>query len=242
MNITNMGEMNAHFLSCYPNEGCGVVVNNKFIACDNVFEEPLHNFRIRKGDYLKHEREGGIEAIIHSHTHIDSKYDVRTPTESDMVSQKATNVPWGIVASDGENVNQPLWFGLKELPAIEERFYIPNAQDCLTLCTDYMKMEFGIELPSFPRPIDWQRKNKNMIKDNIAPFNFEILPRETPLSELQHGDWILFAVQSNYINHCGIIDSDGMFWHQLEGRFSKKDHIMKWEKQIKMFARHKDLM
>ncbi len=241
MDIDNINEMNAHFLSCYPNEGCGVVVNNTFKPCDNVFENPENNFRIRRGDYLKHEKAGGVEAVMHSHTHQDNQHDVRSPSETDMTYQKATAVPWGLVACDGEHVNRPLWFGLKDLPAIEGRFYVPNAQDCLTLCVDYMKMEFNIDLPIFPRPIDWQRSNKNMITDGIDVSGFKRLSRSTPLDELQHGDWLLLAVQSNYVNHCGIIAEDGMFWHQLENRFSKKDHIMKWEKQIKMFLRHKDL-
>jgi cell wall-associated NlpC family hydrolase len=80
-----------------------------------------------------------------------------------------------------------------------------------------------------------------MITDGIDVSGFKRLSRNTPLDELQHGDWLLLAVGSNYVNHCGIIAEDGMFWHQMENRFSEKSHIAKWERQIKMFLRHKDL-
>ena len=240
--IDNIEEMNAHFLQCYPREGCGVVVNSKFIAHDNVYDEDqLHNFRIRRGDLFQYNKGKDVQALMHSHTHQDSTFDISTPTKSDMEAQKAMNIPWGIVSTEGEHVTAPLWFGLEVPVALEGRKYIPNVQDCLNLCCDYMKLEFNIDLPIFPREVEWQTENKNMITDGIDVSGFKRLSRSTPLDQLQHGDWILFAIQSSYVNHCGIVTQDGMFYHQLQGRFSKKDHIAKWDRQIKMYLRHKDL-
>ena len=240
--IDNLGEMNAYFLSCYPNEGCGVVVNNEFIACDNVHETPEDDFRMRRGDFLKYSKEG-VQAIVHSHTITGDthSFDQRTPSMADMQGQKQTAVPWGIVACEGEHVTAPLWFGLKIPAPIENRFYVHNVYDCLTCACDYMKLNFDIDLPVFPRPLEWDRMNKNMITDGIEVSGFRRLSRNTPLDELQHGDFILMKIQANYVNHCGIIAEDGMFWHQLQGRFTKKDHIYKWENQIAMYLRHKDL-
>lgn len=240
--IDNVEEMNRHFLECYPREGCGVVVNNRFIACDNVYDkDELHNFRIRRGDLFQYNKGKDVQAIMHSHTHSDRQFDISTPTKSDMVAQKASGIPWGIVSTEGEHVTAPLWFGLQVPAALEGRKYIPNVQDCLNLCCDYMKLEFNIDLPIFPREIEWQQENKNMIADGIDVSGFKRLSRSTPIDQLQHGDWVLFAIQANYINHCGIVTEDGMFYHQLAGRFSKKDHIGRWERQIKMYLRHKDL-
>lgn len=241
--IDNKGEMNAHFLSCYPEEGCGVVTDNKFVPCDNVHETPEMDFRMRRGDYIKHEREAGVQAIVHSHTVTGEthRFDQRTPSMKDMQQQKATAVPWGIVACEGTNITIPLWFGLKVPAPIEGRMYIPNVYDCLNCVCDYMKLEFDIDLPIFPRPIEWQTMNKNMITDGIEVSGFRRLPASTPLNDLQHGDFILFAIQSNTVNHCGIVTEDIMFLHQLQGRMAKKDHIARWDKQIKMYLRHKDL-
>ena len=62
--IDNVGEMNAHFIECYPREGCGVVVNNKFIAHDNVWpEEDNHNFRIRRGDLFQYNKGKDVQAV-----------------------------------------------------------------------------------------------------------------------------------------------------------------------------------
>ena len=243
MEIENRGEMNAHFLACYPNEGCGIVINNKFIACDNVHETPEDDFRIRKGDYFLRDREHGVQAVVHSHTITEKMqpFDKRTPSMADMAGQKSTAVPWGIVACEGENVTIPLWFGLEVPEPIEGRMYIHNVYDCLTLIGDYLKLEFDINVPSFPRPMNWDGYNKNMIVENIEAAGFTILPRSTKYNELRNGDVVLFKIQSNYVNHCGVIADDGMFWHQLQGRFTKKDHLGRWEKQIAMYTRHKEL-
>jgi proteasome lid subunit RPN8/RPN11 len=240
--INNIEVMNAHFLNEFPKEACGVVVNGEFIACENVHETPEDDFRIRKGDYFKH-LEAGVDAIMHSHTITGPthKFDNRTPSMADMQGQKNTAVPWGIVATEGENVTCPLWFGLPKPAALEGRLYIPNVYDCLNLVCDYMKLEFDIDLPIFPRPIEWQTMNKNMITDGIDVSGFRRLSRSTPLDELQHGDFILFKIQASYVNHCGVITEDGMFYHQLAGRYSKKDHIGRWENQIAMYLRHEDL-
>ncbi len=241
--VDNVGEMNAHFLSCYPEEGCGVVVNSKFIACDNVAKEPEDDFRIRRGDYLRHEQSGGIEAVMHSHTITGEthRFDHRTPSMADMAGQKSTAVPWGIVACEGENVTTALWFGLNVPPPIEGRMYVHNVYDCLTCACDYMKLNFDIDLPVFPRPMEWDRMNKNMITEGIDQSGFRRMPRSTPINELQHGDFILFKIQANYVNHVGVVTEDKMFWHQLMGRYTKKDHIAKWNDQIVMYLRHEDL-
>ena len=243
MLINNVGEMNAHFLARHPEEGCGIVVNEQFIPIENIAEEPELDFRMRKGDYFYHDQKSGVQAVVHSHiiTTGVQGFDKRAPSMADMAGQKAGNVPWGIVTTDGEHVSTPLWFGLKVPAPIEGRIYVHNVYDCLTLIGDYLKLEFDIRVPSFPRPMNWDGYNKNMIVENIENAGFTVLPRETKYDELHKGDVVLFKIQSNYVNHCGVIADDGMFWHQLQGRITKKDHLGRWEKQIAMYTRHKDL-
>lgn len=240
--IENIEEMNAHFLTVFPNEGCGVVVNKRFIACENVHETPENDFRIRKGDYFQHLKEG-VDAIMHSHTITGPthKFDNRTPSMADMIGQKSTAVPWGIVATEGENVTCPLWYGLKVPAPIEGRMYIHNVYDCLTCVLDYLKINFDIDCEVVPRPMEWDQLSKNLIVDNVSTCGFEVLPAWTKQADLKHGDAILFKIQANYVNHCGVVTEDGMFMHQLQGRFTKKDHIARWGKQIAMFVRHKEL-
>lgn len=242
--INNTGEMNAHFMGCYPNEGCGVVVNSKFIACDNVHEEPGDGFRMRRGDYWKFNKGKDVQAIVHSHTITGPthNFDQRTPSMADMAGQKAWSVPWGIVACEGENVTIPLWFGLKDPAPIEGRFYVHNVYDCLTLVLDYLKINFDIDCEVVPRPMEWNNLSKNLIIDNVEGCGFEFLPESTKIEDLKHGDAILFKIQANYVNHVGVVTEDGMFMHQLQGKFSKKDHIARWHKQVVRFVRHKELI
>ena len=116
-----------------------------------------------------------------------------------------------------------------------------NVYDCLTCVLDYLKINFGITCESVPRPMEWDALSKNLIVDNVETCGFEFLPSTTKQSDLRHGDAILFKIQANYVNHCGVVTEDGMFMHQLQGRFTKKDHVAKWSKQIAMYVRHKDL-
>lgn len=236
--------MKEHMLTVYPEEGCGVVINKQFISCNNIAEDKQLDFEIKKEEYLQHNIKSklGVQAVIHSHTTKQHKYDLRTPSMADMQGQKSTDVPWGIVATEGENVSEILWMGLNIPVPIEGRIYIHNVQDCLTCAVDYLKINFNITVPTFPRPLEWDDYNKFMITDGIKEGGFITLPVDTPYNELQHGDFILFKVQSNYINHIGVVAEDGMFWHQLQGRFTKKDHIAKWHKQIVSYIRHKELI
>lgn len=235
--------MKEHMLSVYPEEGCGVVINKQFISCTNIAEDKEQDFQISKEEYFVYNTKSkyGVQAVIHSHTK-QHKFDLRTPSMADMQGQKSTDVPWGIVATEGENVSETLWYGLKVPVPIANRIYIHNVYDCLTLAVDYLKLEFDITVPVFPRPLEWDDYNKFMITDGIDEGGFIRLDKQTPYSELQHGDFILFKIQSNYVNHVGVVTEKGDFWHQLQGRYSKRDNIGKWHKQIVQFLRHKELI
>ncbi len=241
MEINNAEEMNKHFLNCFPEEGCGFIVGSRFVPQKNVAEEPEKDFRIRSKDFIKYNKK--IQAIVHSHTHTRASYfDRRTPSMADMKGQKVTDVEWGICNTEGENVSSLLWFGLKIPAPILGRVYVHNVYDCLTCACDYMKLEFNIDVPTFPRPMKWDEMNKFMITDGIEEGGFTRLPRDTELNDLKKGDFILFQVQKNYVNHVGVYVGLGKFYHQLMGQLSREDNLGKWKKNIVMFLRHETLL
>lgn len=240
MQISNTQTMNDHFLSVYPEEGCGVVVNNKFVPCDNIADDKVEDFRISSKDYLKYQK---IQGVIHSHTDpYASRFDKRTPSMHDMQGQKVTDLPWGIVNTEGENVSNILWFGLNKPVKILGRQFIHNVYDCLTCTCDYIKLEFNISIPTFPRPMEWDDFNKNFITDSIKEAGFKLLPKETKLDDLVKGDVILFQIRGNYVNHVGVYVGNGKFYHHLIGQLSREDVVMKWNKNIVMYLRHEELM
>jgi len=240
MIINNTNEMNEHFRSCFPEEGCGFIVGRWFVEQKNIAEDKKNDFRISSKGYLKYNQK--IKAVVHSHTHTKaSPYDKRTPSMADMTGQKATCVPWGIANTEGENVSPLLWFGLDKPAPVLAREFVHNVYDCLTLACDYMKLEFNIDVPTFPRPMDWDEMNKFMITDGIEEGGFNRLSKETELKDLQKGDFILFQIQGNFLNHVGVYIGEGKFYHHLMGRLSKEDTLMKWQKNIVMYLRHKTL-
>lgn len=240
MRISNEKNMREYMLQQYPNEGCGFVVGGKFVPCKNRAKDPTQDFVISSSDYLSYKN---IEGVVHSHTPKTKhpKYDMRTPSFQDMQSQKAMGVPWGIVGCDGENVSDPIWWGLKEPVDYMDRPYIPSVYDCLTLAGDYYFKEFGIVLPQFPRPAEWDNYKKTMITDGYTEAGFREMSRNMPLNKLQHGDIVLMAIRRPYVNHIGVITEDFKMLHQMENRYPMIDQLGSWMNNVVTFLRHKEL-
>lgn len=239
MRIDNWKNMKEYMLQQYPNEACGFIVNGKFVPCVNQAKEPELDFVIDSEDYLKYD----VQAVVHSHTPRTKhpRYDIRTPSMADMQSQKAMGVPWAICGVDGENVTDPIWFGLDTPPDLMDRPYIPSVYDCLTLACDYYKLHFGIQLPTFPRPAEWDNYKKTMITDGISVSGFRKMSRNMPLNKLQHGDFVLMSVRRNYVNHVGVITEDFKLLHQIENRYPTIDNVAAWMNNVVTFLRHEEL-
>ena len=67
----NDKEILEYLVSCYPEEGCGIILNKKgklkFIPCKNEAEDPFNYFKIPAEEYIKASMLGDIHAIVHSH-------------------------------------------------------------------------------------------------------------------------------------------------------------------------------
>jgi proteasome lid subunit RPN8/RPN11 len=239
MRIENLKNMKEYMIQQYPKEGCGFIVEGRFVPCKNHAKEPELDFVIDSEDYLKYD----VQAVVHSHTPATKhpRYDIRTPSMKDMQSQKAMGVAWGIVGCDGENCSDPIWWGLDTPHDLMDRPYIPSVYDCLTLACDYYKLKFDITLPTFPRPAEWDNYKKTMITDGIEVSGFRRLNRNTPLNKLKHGDFVLMAIRRDYVNHVGVITEDFRLLHQIENRYPTLDQLAKWENNVVTFLRHEEL-
>ena len=81
-------EMKIYALQQFPEEACGLIVNNKFVPCKNVHSDPLTNFAIDAKAYAKAEKKGTIQAIFHSHPG-----KLNTFSTHDVKSCKQNNLP-----------------------------------------------------------------------------------------------------------------------------------------------------
>lgn len=223
--MKNYEEFQQHVISCYPQEACGVVVNDTYYPTENVHSDPVNYFKFSEAAEKKVALLQEPYKILHSHTMESFTLDPRIPSEEDMIGQKVSGVPWGIVHCDGANVSNILWFGPPSELDLVGRSYIPNVQDCFTLTRDYFWKEFKKDIGSHPRPADWESWNPHYISQTYAQLGFEQINTE------EKGDVLLFAIGSRTINHIGIYLGSGLFVHHLYNRTSSLDTLAKWHRQ-----------
>lgn len=227
MQITNIAELQAHMLTCYPQEGCGIVVENKFIPLANEADNPAENFKISDDVYFLYKET--LQGVIHSHTMQKFELDGRTPSHSDMQGAEATELPWGIVHCDGENVSDLLWFNTEEITPLINRTYIPNVYDCFTLSRDYYRLHYNYDVGIHPRPPKWEEWDITYIANAYLKYNFKVL---NPSEPLQVSDVLLFKIGLGYPSHIGIVTGENTFIHHLYNKKSCEDRISKWNRQL----------
>ncbi|MGH8709930.1 MAG: NlpC/P60 family protein [Burkholderiales bacterium] len=229
-NIDNSDEIASHMLAAYPMEGCGYIQNNTFYPVQNVADDPINSFSFPQGltEILIDKAEP--YSIIHSHTTRSGKYDLRCPTKLDMAGQQRTEVPWGIVHCDGIGISSILWFGPPQDTTLVGREYLPNINDCFTICRDYYWQNYKLQFPSYPREIDWTTKDPGMLIEHLpTSTGWVALAKGT---NIEVGDLVLFRIASQYPNHLGVIITDTNFIHHLADRLSMEDPIIKWKQFI----------
>lgn len=93
----------------YPKEMCGVIIDNEFVKIENVSNDPEHSFILNPIEYYPIRDK--CRAIIHSHCQTTYKkllFDIRTPSYTDYIGQKTSNIPWYIYGTDGTTVYEPI--------------------------------------------------------------------------------------------------------------------------------------
>lgn len=236
MIINNLEEFKEHVLSEFPKEACGFIIDEMFIPAENSAQLPTEDFKISSEEYLKAAKTGKLQAIVHSHprplgiNRPGMVYDIRTPSMNDLQGQQDTNIPWGIVATEGEGVSEILWFGLDTPAPLLERTFIHNVYDCYTLVRDYYKLEHNLELGSYPRPANWQDYDKHIYEHHYEEEGFQII--NTPAV----GDLIFFKVLSkNFVDHAGIYLGNDTFLHHQYNKLSSVESLSRWFKHISCY-------
>ena len=229
----------------YPNEACGFVVQVsereiQVIEARNDSPEPQHMFLINPDQYLMAEDMGQIVGVWHTHTNGNTK-----PSQADLAGCEASNLTWYLCCV-GKGTNDTFVYSpmvVFEPNGYEQDYlgrpYVFGTFDCWTLCRDFYRREFGIELKDYPRENDfWKKEDHNY---------FATKWQEVGLVEVQdgtyrHGD-ILFLQTDNSggPNHSGIFLEGGQFMHHCVNRLSRRDtYGGYWLKHTVKHLRHKD--
>lgn len=227
-------EIAAHMAAAYPREGCGLVVDGRFVPVENT-AEGADEFAMPADTVLRYPR---IDAVIHSHPDGPD-----CPSEADMRGQLAMAVPWGLcTVSADKDVSRPWYWGADEFtpPLVGREFrHGPSgsdgAGDCYALIRDWYRLERGAILPEFPRSDGWWNDGLNLYADHFREAGF----REIPASEARDGDVFFMKVLSSRENHAGIMTGGSqLILHHLSGRLSRQEPMGRWRKFIERWVRY----
>lgn len=225
-------------LTSYPKEMCGVLLQDSFVALPNTAENPEEDFRIEAialAPYI-----GKITAVVHSHTLRRKRpcvQDARTPSFKDVLAWRATQLPFLIVATDGEVVTEALEFPKPYSEQLLQRPFIWFVNDCYTIVQDYYKREFDINLPMHKAEVDFTeiKHQSDLFEAHAEAFGFVKYENVMPS---RNGDLILVDGTQGKRNHLGIYHN-GKIIHQ--STMSVEVPLETFVGRVYCIYRHKDV-
>ena len=235
--------MQDHARAAYPNESCGVVIGDDYHRCFNYATEPTKDFQIAPQEYLKLSKLGEIRAIIHSHPDAPLY-----PSELDMIGQMQTNVPWGIIQTDGLRTSDPnMWGDTLPIAPLIGREFMHGIHDCYSLLRDAFRLgkdellKQGItgwpydsaQMPEVPRNDNWWDSDKDLYQDYLKKTGW----RRIDMSEARPGDGFLIAINSKKLNHAGLLLDQNLIMHHKPGRLSAREPAGIWARSADMWLR-----
>lgn len=218
-------EIEAHFEEWYPKEGCGVLAKVKdelkWFPCNNVAENN-DDFIIDSDQYIDIALRGKILAIIHSHP--DSSCN---PSQSDIDYCNTLGIRYYIFSyPDMELYTLEPEKKEKELYG---RIYEFGVNDCFEAMRDYLSSQ-NINIPARAAFEDnwWERDLNYFTDEMIKNYNYTRVE-----DDMKENDVLIFTIQSDIPNHCGVYVGDDMFFHHAENRLSCQENLYPfWKKYI----------
>lgn len=224
-------EIEEHFRKEYPREGCGVIAIVKgektWFPCTNIAESDK-DFIISHKEYLEIRKKYDILAIVHNH--VDQSNE---PSIQDINSCNALGIPYHIYSyPDMElNIVEPE----KSFYPLIGREYVFGVKDCFEAARDWLGQE-GIYIP--PRePFEegfYEKHLNYFTEEYIVNWNHKKV--EGPP---QKNDVLIFQINSELANHCGVYVGNEIFYHHATNRLSCRENLYPfWIKYLIGIYRH----
>lgn len=217
-------EIHNHLEAEYPREACGVIGivkgKKKYFPCENVAESD-EDFIMSSSDYFKIKKQADIFAIVHSHPNAEC-----TPSINDINACNALGIPYYIFSYPEMDlhVQEPE----RNFNPLIGREYKFGTQDCFEAARDWLASK-EIYIPArAPFEDDWWDKGLNYFTPE-AIEKWGLTKVESP----EPNDVLIFQVQHDVPDHCGIYLGNDIFFHHAENRLSCRDSIIPfWHKKI----------
>jgi proteasome lid subunit RPN8/RPN11 len=239
MQITQEAQdaFSAHAVKQFPEEACGVLVDDKYIPCTNAAHEPRFDFKISSQELAEIKvKYGKVQAVLHSHPYHGTAQDhpPEWPSEHDLDSWIKSKKPWGIAATDGQGISRMVWLDDKNPEPLIGREFIWGKNDCYSLIRDWFKLERNVTLPNFPRAWKFWEHRIALYDDNFAKAGFvEIKP-----DEVQVGDCCFMRLHGQFAGHAAVITGPDQILHHTVHRLSGYDSLHRWMRNITRFVRY----
>tara|TARA_B100000214_G_scaffold251540_1_gene184947 strand:- start:7037 stop:7732 length:696 start_codon:yes stop_codon:yes gene_type:complete len=207
-----------HFDKEFPREGCGVISvikgKKKWIPVKNVSTDP-DNFILDSDEYIRLLTTTDIIGIVHNHIGDNSE-----PSQADIDYCNALGIPYYIFSYPDMHLTvvQPET-NVVDLYGREYKF---GVRDCFEAVRDYLFKQ-GLEIPHRAAFEDsWYTKG-------LDYFTTEMVKKwkgePVSLDELKENDVLLFKVNEEVNDHCGVYLGNDIFYHHAFNRLSCRENL-----------------
>lgn len=231
----------AHAQREYPRESCGLFVEDgdgvAYLPMENLHPTPEAAFEMSAAAYREHAHR--VHGVVHSHPQPQFG-----PSHADMQSQLETAVPhYIVVVPHGNYADFFGWGDQLPTPPLLGRTFRAGVTDCYAAVRHYQFRVRGVLWPDWPRDYEWwnpedgSAETENPLLLHVQDPRFETVPS---VEELRVGDGILFDIRAGQINHCGVYAGQGLLYHHLHGKISRRDPLVQWTRFARHIVRFKD--
>jgi cell wall-associated NlpC family hydrolase len=232
----------AHAIAVYPEECIGYLdAAGAYVPLKNMAADPQAHAIPERRALAAAMQGNNLRALCHSHPGGPD-----CPSEADMRTQMEMEIPFAIVATNGEACMPAFAWGdelLDDGPLVGRSFR-HGVTDCYAMIRAWYRVECGVDLPDYPRNWEWWRPEQVGEKDLYRRYFADAGFVEADRATAREGDVWLAAIRSEVPNHAGVYLGDGLALHHpssgLEndpGRLSKRESIARWSDYITHWLR-----